>query len=217
MKQQLQQFFDIVSKTIEFNKSLKFPNLDGVYLATDSQTLLEIFIMRSKVYNQLGYTKLYPDTIKGFNFDTYDTHSAILYTKYQDKITGTCRLIFDIDGNLPMDKIYPLSNIRDKNIKLAELSRLMINKTTPGLGQEPKLLTKASYEVMRLNGITISAMIPQHYRFYKNFGGFEIKDRLPKYGNIEQEFLITTWEIKEVSNYFKRLILSWLFLNYRKI
>lgn len=210
MKQELQQFFNTVSQSIEFNKTLKFPEIENVYLATDSQTLLEIFMMRSKVYDQLGYTKLYPDTIKGFNFDSYDTHSAIIYTKHQNKITGTCRLIFDTNSNLPMDKIYPLGNIRVENNKLAELSHLMIEKSTAGLGQEPKLLTRAAYEVMRLNGIDtlISAMIPQHFKFYKNFGGFKIREKLPKYGNIEQEFLITTWDIAQVSRYFERLILK---------
>ena len=204
------EFFEISQKTIEFNKSLNWDNsIKNVYLATTISELIEVYKIRSQIYKKMGYSVEFKDIINGLNFDKYDTHSAILYTKRDGKVTGTCRLIFDIDKNLPLDKKYSLNFLREQNKTLVELSRLVIKQENKGLSQEPRLLVKGSYIVMKLNNISTltSVMVKEHFRYYKKFGGFKEEDKIDSFGKIKQPFIITSWDIKDVSPFFTKLFL----------
>jgi len=204
-------FYEISHDAIEFNKKLNWSSsIKNVYLATTISELIEVYKLRSKVYKQMGYNIEYPDIIGGLNFDTYDTRSAILYTKRDDKINGTCRLIFDSSDKLPIDKFFSVDFLRDNNKNLVELSRLVIDNQNRSLSQEPKFLTKGTYEIMNLNNkdTLVSLMIKEHYRYYKKFGGFKIKANIENLGKIDRSFSFVTWNTLEVTDYFKRLFLS---------
>ena len=206
------KLLDLIAKTIKFNKNLIWHNdEENVFLATTVEAVLEIYMLRSKVYGKMGYDDEFPDTIKGLNFDKYDSDSAILYTRAKGIITGTCRIIFDSSKKLPMDKNYTLEHMRAKDNKIAELSRLMIDDShTKGLSQVPKWLTKGVYHIMKDNGMSIlmSVMIHTHFRLYSKFGGFKIEDELESYGRLDTPFIITSWEIEKISPYFKRAFLA---------
>lgn len=202
---------NIIEQTIQHNKNLGWDeHIQNVFLATDPEILLNIFALRSKTYEQLGYTQEYPDKIPGLNFDDFDPHSAVLYTRAGNKVTGTCRVIFDSEKRLPMDRHYSINHLRKSGKQLAELSRLVIDKTHHGLGQEPRLLTAGTYKVMVYNNRTtlISSMLQDHFRFYDRFGGFRIEGEMEQYGNISKPFIVTTWDIQEITSYFKKTFLK---------
>ncbi|CAA6809980.1 MAG: Unknown protein [uncultured Sulfurovum sp.] len=201
----------IMEKTLAFNNSLNWDQSIGeVFLPKTVDELFEIYMLRSQVYGKLNYDKEFPDSIQGLNFDLYDTCSAILYTKANAKMTGTCRVIFDSDTKLPMDKNFSLDYMREENKHLVELSRLMIERECKGLGQEPKLLTKGTYEVMKKNGKTtmVSVMVHEHFKLYDKFGGFSIESELKTYGTLSIPFIITSWEIDQISPFFKKVFLA---------
>ena len=205
------EFFEISQKAIEFNKNLVWDSgIKNVYLATTISELVEVYKLRSKIYNNMGYSVEYPDAIDGLSFDSLDTHSAILYTKKDNKITGTCRLIFDIENKLPIDNMFKVDFLRDNQKKLVELSKLVIDNQNKTLSQEPRLLVKGTYEIMQLNGknMLVSLMIKEHYRYYKKFGGFKLNGEIKNLGKIDKAFSFVTWDILEVSHYFKKLFLN---------
>lgn len=207
---QIDELSAIIQKTLYFNRCLFWDsNVKNIALVKTEEELLEIYVLRSKIYAQLHYDKEFPDKIKGLNYDTYDTRSAILYTQSNAEITGTCRIIIDVDKKLPLDKNFSLDYLRQKDKKLAELSRLIIDKKIDGLGQEPRLLTKGAYLVMKYNALTtlVSVMIAEHFKFYDKFGGFKIEDKIEAYGNIGTSFIITSWDIAKISKFFKKVFL----------
>ncbi len=214
---QLQIFSSDLEKILAFQKSLKFTNTKNVYLASNKAELIEIFALRSKVYRQMGYDKEFPSFIKGLDYDNYDKSSAILFTKHNGKITGTCRVIFDSVKTIPLDKNFSFDSFRKESKTLAELSRLIIEKQNRGLGQEPRLLTKGTYIILKANGIStlVSVMKEENFRFYKKFGGFEKIHKFKTYGNINEPFIVTSWEIAKISKYFKRFFLNDSCKNYR--
>lgn len=118
---------ETILKSITFNKSLIWDKrFKDIYLATTVQELLEIFKLRSEVYTQLNYDDEFPDLIQGFNCDSYDENSAILYTKVNGTITGTCRVIFDSQNKLPIDSYFSLDYLRTDMKTLVEVSRLIV-------------------------------------------------------------------------------------------
>jgi predicted GNAT family N-acyltransferase len=203
--------FELISRVIAFNRSLKFdqstPNL---HLVTTPKELIEIFVLRSRIYTKLNYNSEFPDIIEGLNFDTFDENAAILYTKKEGVITGTCRLIFDSDKKLPIDKNYSLDYLRATKKRLAEVSRLVIEHQSSGLNLEFKLLTKGVYFVIKQNGLdaSISVIKDDHFKLYNRFGGFYIEERLHTYGHLDNTFVITSWNVLKISNFFKKLFLE---------
>jgi hypothetical protein len=207
-KEGVDDLVDTIYHTIRFNKNLKWKS-DEVSLATTVDVLLDIYAIRSRIYRQIGYDKELPDPIKGLSYDSYDTASAVLYIKKDDQITATCRVIFDSEKGLPMDKHFKIDYLRDEGKRVTELSKLMIVHERRGLNQEFRLLTRGVYEVTLFNGMTtvISAMIEEHYGLYERFGGFGIEGRLSRYGVLPIAFIVTSWHIEEVSGFFKKLFL----------
>ncbi len=207
---QLQKLALDLEEILNFQQSLKFPKLANIYLASNRKELIEIFTLRSRVYKQMGYDKEFPSFIEGLDYDNYDKSSAILYTKNNSKVTGTCRIIIDSIKKIPLDKNFSFDTFRKQSKTLAELSRLIIEKQNNGLGQEPKLLTKGTYHLLKVNNIStlVSVMKEENFKFYKNFGGFRNIHKFKTYGNLKEPFIVTSWEIAEVSKYFKRFFLN---------
>ncbi len=197
--------------TLVFNRKLRYAHSGGgALLAKKATDLLKIFALRHRVYARLGYDREFPPIIEGLNFDGFDGHSAVLFTRGSGTVTGTCRVIFDSDDKLPIDKNYSLDPLRREYGKLAELSRLVIDKPTKGLGKEFKHLTAGVYRIMLDNDADalVSVMSPEHYPLYRRFGGFEIKDSLPVYGTLQQPFVITAWDVSRISPFFRKIFLD---------
>ena len=200
----------IIKNTIDFNEKLyEVGTLDDVLLATSVEELMEIFILRSKVYKEMGYSNEFPESIEGLNFDKYDECSAIVYSK-REFITGTCRLIFDSDKKLPIDAKYSLDSLRtkSKHRNLVEASRVII-KNSEGLKPEFKLLTIDSYKILasyQLNAVSV--MTEEHLKLYKKFGGLSIEKSFQGYGSLKNEFFLTLWDTSSISPFFQKIFLK---------
>ena len=201
----------IISSAIEFNKKLIWENNSkNLYLATTTKEFIEIFKLRSEIYTKLKYDNEFPDMIKGLDFDDYDENSAILYTKVDGIVTGTCRVIFDSNKKLPIDSHFSLDYLRIQHKEIAEISRLNVKHNTVGLNQEFKWLTKGVYSISIKNSITrtVSAIKDEHFKLYSKFGGFTFEKRIDTYGKFPIPLIITLWDISKVSNFFKRAFLE---------
>ncbi|MBU1668381.1 hypothetical protein KKC13_08160 [bacterium] len=201
----------IISSAIAFNKKLIWENNSkNLYLATTTRELIEIFRLRSEVYTKIKYDNEFPDMIKGLNFDTYDENSAILYTKVNDIVTGTCRVIFDSDKKLPIDTHFPLDYLRAEGKSIVEISRLSVKHDRVGLNQEFKWLTKGVYLITLKNSITktISAIKDEHFKLYSKFGGFTFAKKINIYGKLPNPLIITFWDTLKISNFFKKAFLG---------
>ncbi|HIP11922.1 MAG TPA: GNAT family N-acetyltransferase [Arcobacter sp.] len=197
--------------TLTFNRALTWDNSENVFLVLTVQELIDIYILRSKVYKNLGYDKEFPEIIEGMNFDKYDKNAAILYTQKDGQMTGTCRIIFDTGKKLPIDKNYSLDELRTSGKEITELSRLVIDKPRKsGLGKEFKYLTSGVFHMLKCNNITrvVSVIMEEHFSLYSKFGGFEQKALLSSYGELDKPFVITAWDITKVSIFFKKLFLG---------
>ena len=197
--------------TLTFNRALTWDNSENVFLVQTAEELIGIYILRSKVYKNLGYDKEFPEIIEGMNFDKYDKNAAILYTQKDGQMTGTCRIIFDTDKKLPIDKNYSLDELRTRGKEITELSRLVIDKPRKsGLGKEFKYLTSGVFNMLKCNNITrvVSVMMEEHFSLYSKFGGFKQKAFLSSYGELDKPFVITVWDITKVSTFFKKLFLG---------
>ena len=197
-----------IKKIIEFNQNLyRVGTLEGVSLATTVKDLIEIFMLRSEVYQEMGYSNEFPELIKGLNFDEYDEVSAILYSKRGTTLTGTCRLIFDTDKKLPIDEKFSLDYLRNQKHNLVEASRVII-RNIEGLKPEFKLLTIDSYRVLASYSMNaVSVMTQEHTKLYRKFGGLSIEKRFEQYGTLNQEFFLTLWNTSKISPFFKRAFL----------
>jgi len=200
----------VMYQTLLFNRALSWRENAYVFLPKSPQELIEIYKLRKIVYEQMGYGKELPSNIDGLDFDSFDIHSAILYTKNNDIITSTCRVIFDSELRLPIDKMHSFDNRRKQGKQIAELSRLAKINSDGGLSREFKYLVVGAYHTMIDNDmdILVSAMIPKHYKLYKNFGGFDIEKELDGYGSLDVPFVVTSWEVSMASDSFKRIFLG---------
>ena len=200
----------IIKNTIEFNQKLYgLGTLNGVSLATTVEDLIEIFMLRSEVYKEMNYDSEFPEVINGLNFDEYDQHSAIIYSK-KEIITGTSRLIFDSsDKKLPIDEKFSLDYLRNNGRNLAEASRVII-RNPKGLKQEFKLMTIDAYRILAAYQMdAVSVMTEEHLELYNKFGGITIEKSFKGYVKIDinKVFLITLWNTSEISPFFKRIFL----------
>jgi len=189
----------------------KLPNLEikNLCYPQTKQELIDVFVLRSRVYKREGYDREFPQFIDGLDYDEYDKTSAILCVKFNNKITGSCRVVFDSPLKLPIEKNYSFDYLRAQKGELCELSRLVVERES--LGQEPRLLTKGTYLLLRKKGISTLVSITDkkaYNRYYKNFGGFRVEHEYSGYGKLEKTFIVSSWEIAEVSPFFKRAFLK---------
>lgn len=98
-------FEKFIDKVLDFNRKINFDtNYENLKIITTAEELVEIYQLRSEIYGNLGYQNEFPDYLPNMNFDFYDENSAIIYTKNNNEITSTCRLIFDSNKILPIEE-----------------------------------------------------------------------------------------------------------------
>ncbi len=201
---------ETIDNTIAFNQSLNWDDsTENIHLVRTAEELLEVYKLRSDVYTGLNYGNEFPDYIEGFNFDLYDHNSAIVYSTVNKEVTGTCRLIFDSHKRLPIEDKYSLDYLRDKYNSIGEVSRLMIKQNKKGLNVEFKYLTKGIYLILRDNPInaSVSVIKQEHFKLYSKFGGFHKEKELDGYGFLKSKFVITSWNPREITPFFKKMFL----------
>ncbi len=204
-------FEEVIEESISFNRNLEWKNdNENVKIISTAEELVDVYKLRSIVYEDIGYSKEFPDPIDGLNFDLYDKNSAIIYYKQNKVITGTCRLIFDSSKKLPVENVYSFDKFRENYNLLAELSRLVILKEKEGLGLEYKNMTAAIYNIYKYNDIDliISGMKKDHYKWYQKFGGFNIEYEVEDYGTLSNPSFVTSWDPSQISKHFKRIFLN---------
>ena len=201
----------LVEETLQFNKAINWDKemIKNVYLVQSAEELVDVFKLRSDIYSSLNYGKEFPDIIEGLNFDSYDPNSAIIYTKNDKEVMATCRLIFDSDNQLPIEEKLNLENIRTKHKKIAEVSRLMVRNEQKTLSMDFKYLTKGIYMILINNDLdaSISVIKKDHFKLYGKFGGFNVERELSSYGHLDDTFVITSWDPKEISKFFEKAFL----------
>lgn len=200
-----------IEETLAFNNKLVWDyTIKEVKLVSTAEELIKVYQLRSKIYGSLNYGNEFPDYIESLNFDSYDHNAAIIYNLVNNEITGTCRLIFDSKKKLPIEDKYSLDHIRDKFGSIGEVSRLMIKHKGDGLNLEFKYLTKGIYLLLTNNPIdaSVSVIRKEHFKLYGRFGGFEVEKEFNEYGSLKAPFVITSWDPKQISNFFKKVFLK---------
>lgn len=202
---------ETIEETISFNRRLNWNKEDGSYqIVTTAEDLIEVFKLRSDVYEMMQYGSEFPDTIEGLNFDKYDHHSAIIFCKKDKEFTGTSRVIFDSKKNkLPTDIKYSLNYLREENMRFGETSRLTVKKETKGLSLDFKNIMKAYHDVVLNNELDmiVSSIAKGHYKLYSRFGGMQIETELDTFGELDGGFYVIKWDLREVSAFYKRSFL----------
>lgn len=202
---------ETIEEAIAFNKRLDWDMQGGFYqLTTSAEELIEVFKLRSDVYNMMKYKTEFPDMIEGLNFDEYDCHSAIIFCKKEKEYTGTSRIIFDSKRNkLPTDKKYSLYYFREEKIKIAETSRLTVKKDEGKLSLDFKNIMRAYYDIVINNDLDliVSSIAQNHYKLYSKFGGIKIEKELKDFGELVGDFYVISWNPYEASEFYKRSFL----------
>jgi len=208
---------EVIEETIAFNKKLTWDNSNpNLKLTTTAEDLIEVFKLRSDVYTEISnlhkeinYKDQYKDEIEGLNFDKYDKNSAVLYYKNSDKITGTTRIIFDSKSKLPVEKKFSFDYIREKDNRIAELSRLAV-KQKKGLNLEFKNLFQGIYHIIVNNNIdiAIAVILKDYFKLYTKFGGIQVEKEVDSYGTIDTSNLVVSWNPYIASKFFKKSFLS---------
>lgn len=201
----------VIEETISFNKSLLFPNHNkNLKLTTTAEELIEVFKLRSNVYTDIDYQKEFPDNIEGLNFDNFDKNSAIIYSKTNNQVTGTARVIFDSKNKLPTESKFSFDYMRKDFYIIGEISRLIIEKQANTLSLDFKNLIKGIHTVFTNNNIdiTVSGIKEEHYKLYSKFGGIKREKELGSYGKLDTPFLIISWDPSAASKFFKKAFLK---------
>ncbi len=201
----------IIDKSISFNKALTW-NYENknLQLTTTAEELIDVFKLRSEVYNEIDYLKEFPDEIKGLNFDTYDANSAIIYYKNNKEVSGTIRLIFDSEDGLPSEKNIRFDDLRKKHENIGEISRNIVKYRGKGLNQEFKYLMCGIYNIFINNNINIalSGIKKDDLKLFKKLGGVEIYTQLNNYGLLKIPCLLISYNPSYASSFFKKVFLK---------
>jgi hypothetical protein len=200
---------EIIEESIAFNKKLNFEHYNkNLKLTTTAEDLIQVFALRSEVYASIHYQDEFPDTIEGLNFDSYDTHSAIMYYKNNNVVTGSMKVIFD-KGRLPSEEKFSFDYLRKEYTQLVELSRFVVKNETQGLNQEFKYLFAGVHSLFTHNEIdlVLSSIRQEHYKMYTKFGGTNIEAELKGYGKVTVPFLVISWNPSNSSKFFQKAFL----------
>lgn len=204
-------FEEVIEESIHFNKKLNFDNKNSnLQLTTTAEELVEVFKLRSDVYDSINYLHEFPDTIEGLNFDSFDKSSAIVYYKNNNKVTGSIRLIFDSEQGLPTEEKYSFNNLRKQYDVIGEMSRYVVYNSGRGLNLEFKYLMSGVYNVFINNKIDIafSGIKQEHLKLYKKLGGVDIVKEMDSYGTLKTPFYIISYNPNEASKFFKKVFLN---------
>lgn len=200
-----------IDEAISFNKNLNFPNENkNLHLATTAEDLIDVFKLRSDVFTRINYQEEFPDTIEGLNFDKYDSTSAILFYKVDKMVTGTIRVIFDKLETLPSESQFPFKEMRKQYDNICEVSRLTVYKETKGLNLEFKYMMSGLHTIFNNNDLDISlfGIKKEHYKLYSKLGGVNLIEELNSYGTFNVPCLIVSWDLSQVSKFFKKAFLD---------
>ncbi|MCJ8328332.1 MAG: GNAT family N-acetyltransferase [Campylobacterales bacterium] len=201
----------VIDEAISFNRKLVFENKNkNLHLVNTAEDLIDVFKLRSNVYANINYQEEFPDSIKGLNFDKYDSNSAILFYKKDATITGTIRVIFDSSNKLPSEDKFSFNGIRKNYDAITELSRLIVKKESKNLTLEFKYLFSGIYTLFNSNNIDIilSSIIKKHYKLYSKFGGTNIINDNENYGKLGHSVITLSWDPSKSSNFFKKAFLG---------
>ena len=208
-----QRFFleKVIEESINFNKKLLW-NYDNqnLKLTTTAEELIEVFKLRSDVYDSINYLDEFPDTIDGLNFDTFDKNSAILYYKNDNKVTGSIRLIFDSKSGLPSEEKLNFDSFRHKYSTIGEISRNVVFNEGRGLNLEFKYLMCGIYNIFTNNNINValSGIKQEHLKLFKKLGGVDVVKEMDSYGSLNVPFYIISYNPLEASPFFKKVFLE---------
>ena len=202
---QIQEKFCELNLPEYFYSNLKF--------ATTEAEILETMQLRSRAYTKLGYNRQFPEEINGLNYDDFDRNSLILISKFNEKITGTLRIVYDSIINLPSEKMIELNNLR-KKYRLAELSRLIVDPEFRSGNRENGSMpfnnlfagTYWTFHLTHLNKY-LMVMKNEHAARYLKFGGIENLGTT-KYENLNQDSQILLWNPSQISKEFEEKILG---------
>ena len=200
-----------IDETISFNKKINFEiQNQNLHLAHNAEDLVDVFTLRSEVYGSLNYQNEFPDIIDGLNFDKFDNNSAILFYKSNKIVTGTIRIIFDSPNKLPSEDKYCYNHMREKYNSICEISRLIVQNEKKGLNLEFKYLVNGIFNIFVNNKVDMPflAIIEEHLKLYIRFGGMNIEETLENYGNLGHSVSILSWDITQISNFFKKAFLK---------
>ncbi len=191
----------------------------NLHLVNTLDELLQIFNLRSMVFEEAGYLKEFPDKIEGLNYDEYDNNSLHMAYKRNNDITGSTRIIIPTMQNplLPTEKYikdkFSLSPLKEKHnnkqIPIAELSRTVIDPNYRVTGNEFKRMFAGLYEIAQMTDIG-SYLLMMTHNMYENLYskcGMEILDIVNNRGNIDKACIILNWEPENSSEFFKKVFL----------
>lgn len=206
-EEKLEKVISGIIKTQKESKLKKHftPNL---FLATTENEILEIMKLRSKVFTQLDYNEEFPEEIEGLNFDDFDENSLVFAYRRKNQITGTMRVILDINQNLQSDEKVCLDSLRKENT-LGELSRLAVALEFQKSGVEFKNLFSAAYQIAIKTNINkyILGILEEHKYMYEKFGNVQTLYE-GNYGEINLDCTIISWDVQNPSTYFQKIILK---------
>ncbi|DAB31528.1 MAG TPA: hypothetical protein CFH79_08700 [Sulfurospirillum sp. UBA11407] len=203
---------EIIDETVSFNRKLHWDKQNSSYeLTLSAEDLVEVFKLRSEIYERMNYGSEFPDIIEGLNFDNYDRHSAIIFCKKGKEYTGTSRIIFDSKQNrLPTDKKHSFEYLRQEGKRFGETSRFSIKKDEGKLSLDFKSIMRAYYDIITNNNLDmiVSSIAKNHYKLYSKFGGIKIEKELNSFGELEGDFLVISWNPYLASPFYKRTFLG---------
>lgn len=201
----------IIDETISFNRNVSWDDkYKNIGLTTSAEELIQVFKLRSNVYSSMGYQSEFPDPINGLNYDVFDAHSAIVFSKINNEITGTTRVIFDSAIKLPLDKACSCDYMRGKYKNISELSRLIVKNESKGLSLDFKNLMRGIYTIFLNNplDVAISVIKKDHYKLYSKFGGVFIEEEVGTYGTLDDDFVTISYHPSLANKFFERVILN---------
>eukprot|EP00767_Chilomastix_cuspidata_P007304 gnl/Chilomastix_cuspidata/7930.p1 GENE.gnl/Chilomastix_cuspidata/7930~~gnl/Chilomastix_cuspidata/7930.p1 ORF type:complete len:255 (-),score=30.82 gnl/Chilomastix_cuspidata/7930:865-1629(-) len=202
---------EVIEEAIYFNKTLNWEDkYSNIHLIKNAEELIEVFKLRSDVFNEILYQNEFPDTIKGLNFDLFDKNSAIIYCTANKQISGTIRLIIDSKNNLPSEKSFSFDEYRKNHKTISEISRNIVKNRNQGLNQEFKYLMCGIYNIFKNNNIDIalSGIKKEHFKLFEKLGGVKIEKELLSYGSINTDCLIISYNPRLASKFFKKVFLK---------
>lgn len=200
-----------IEKILEFNRSLTWnPSLENTHLLNSMEDAIKIFQLRSRVFSSMGYLDEFPDKIPGLNFDKYDQSSAITFYQRDNNITGTCRLIFDNEHGLPAEKQMSFDKYRERDLKIGEISRNIVEKTSSGLNLEFRSMMASMHDIFIHNelDLTLSGILKSNIKLFSKFGGIKVEKEIEEYGKIDGSCVIIAWNPSKKSKFFKKAFLK---------
>jgi len=199
---------NIILKNLKYSENKNWIPTKSIDIVRTPEEFMEVSNLRSKIYNSSGYGGEFEEKIGGLIFDEFDTNSLIFIYKREGEISGTIKLTTDDKNILPSETKCNFSNLRTKG-KIAELGKQVVLPKFQSSGIEFKNFYCAAYTYATMNEIDffIGGFKKEHAKLYEKFGGIKILSNMENYGNINLPFQIASWNLKEISPFFKRAFL----------